>query len=65
MAKTEHPPMPGAERPGYRVKYQSDNRFIAELAKLYGDLPLGQLIDRWKQDKRSTNDQNYKAKKRG
>lgn len=41
---------PGLDKPWRRVKFQSGNRFVRQLVKMYGDLPLEQLVARWKQD---------------
>lgn len=42
--------LPGRDKPWRRVKFQSGNQFVRQLQKLYGDLPLEQLVARWKQD---------------
>lgn len=35
---------------GRRVKFLAENPFIRELITLYGDLPVDQLVAKWKQD---------------
>lgn len=44
--------LPGAERPRRRVKFQSENPFIRRLVRIYGELPVDQLIARWKQEQK-------------
>lgn len=41
---------PGLERPWRRVKFQNENPFIRRLIKRYGDLPVDQLVARWKKE---------------